>query len=41
MFRRHPILRMAYLLVTGILLAIVIWYFLRYIKLMDSLTANP
>jgi hypothetical protein len=38
MFHRSRTLRLAYLLVTTIGLIVVIWYFLRYVKLMDSLT---
>jgi len=38
MFRRPSALRFAYLLITAIGLIVAIWYFLRYAKLMDSLT---
>jgi hypothetical protein len=38
MFRRLRYLRLAYFLITTTLLIVVIWYFLRYIHLVDSLT---
>lgn len=38
MFRRPSTLRFAYLLITTVGLVVAIWYFLRYVKLMDSLT---
>lgn len=38
LFRRPSTFRLVYLLITTALLAVAIWYFLRYIHLMDSLT---
>jgi hypothetical protein len=38
MFRRPSAFRLAYLIITTALLAVAIWFFLRHVSMINSLT---